>query len=259
MAVIFQDRAQRGAHRILEVVPENVKDPARRGVRRTLDAALVPWVMFVHLLQATDKLRVGYPWSTPTAAEVVANYSRGLILQGRPGSRRVPFLWRSFPARAVITSQTAKVPKGKVRAIRRRGELEVRFDQDFEEIIHSCRDGRVSWITPGLIDVYRELHRLGFVATVGTYRDGRLVGGFWGIGIGRVFSIMSMFHREDHAGALALAALVDLVSGDDRWSVIDCGGSVTRHFAMYGANQISEQQFCELVWSTLSRPVIVPG
>jgi len=42
---------------------------------------------------------------------------------------------------------------------------------------------------------------------VGTYRDGRLVGGLWGLEIGRVFSIMSMFHLENHAGALALRRL----------------------------------------------------
>lgn len=250
MASVLQDRAQRGARRILEVMPDGLRDPARRGGRRTLRAALVPWVTVVHLLQVTNKLRVAYPWSTPTAPEVVANYARGLVLQGRSGSRWAPFEWRSFPARAVITPETAKVPK-RLRVIRRRGELEARFDEDFEAIIHYCQEGRAgSWITPGLIDVYREVHRLGFAVTVGTYRDGRLVGGFWGIGIGRVFGIMSMFHREDHAGALALAALVDVVSGDGRWSVIDCG-IMNPNFARYGAREIPEQQFCELVWSGL--------
>ena len=53
------------------------------------------------------------------------------------------------------------------------------------------------WITPALIDVYREVRSLGFISTVGTYRDGQLVGGLWGIGIGDAFGLMSMFHRED--------------------------------------------------------------
>lgn len=227
----------------------SLQDRARRAARRTLTATLVPFASTIHRLRLTNKLRAGYPWPTPTAAEVVANYTRGLVLFGRPGARWVPFEWRSFPARAVITRETAKVPKT-VRQIGRRGEFEVRFDQDFEAVIHYCQEGRAGWITPALIDVYREVHRLGYVATVGTYRDDRLVGGFWGIGIGQVFSIMSMFHRDDHAGAFALAALVDVVRGDGRWSVIDCGVMVP-HFKMYGAREIPESEFCELVWRGL--------
>ena len=129
----------------------------------------------------------------------------------------------------------------------------MRFNTDFEAIIHCCQEGRTGWITPALITVYREVHELGYVVTAGTYREGQLVGGLWGIGIGRIFSIMSMFHREDYAGALALAALVDIVSGDGPWSVIDCGVMVP-HFEMYGAREISERKFCELVWNSLKQP-----
>jgi leucyl/phenylalanyl-tRNA---protein transferase len=143
------------------------------------------------------------------------------------------------------------VPKN-LRRFQRRTEMDVRFDQDFENIIHSCQEGRTGWIwiTPALIEVYREVHRLGFVSTVGTYRDGRLVGGLWGIGIGRVFGVMSMFHREDQAGSLAVAALVDAVLSEDRWSVIDFG-VLTPNFQMYGAREISAEHFRELIWSNL--------
>jgi hypothetical protein len=118
--------------------------------------------------------------------------------------------------------------------------------------VRSCQEGRTGWIwiTPALIEVYREVRRLGFVSTVGTYRDGRLVGGLWGIGIGRVFGVMSMFHREDQAGSLAVAALVDAVLSEDRWSVIDFG-VLTPNFQMYGAREISAGHFRELVWSNL--------
>ena len=212
-------------------------------------AASAPYVMAIHLLQASDELRVSYPWSTPTAPEVIANYTRGLVLFGRSGSRWAPFEWRSFPLRAVITPETAKVPK-RLRSIRRRGEIEVRFDDDFEAIIRCCQERRSTWITPRLIDIYREVHRLGFIATVGSYRDGQLVGGLWGIGVGRVFGMMSMFHREDHAGALALAALVDVVSSEGRWSLIDCG-VLNQNFERYGAIEISEIELCKLIWSDI--------
>jgi leucyl/phenylalanyl-tRNA--protein transferase len=91
---------------------------------------------------------------------------------------------------------------------------------------------------------------LGFVATVGTYRDGQLVGGLWGIGIGRVLSIMSMFHLENHAGALAMAALADMSAHEGRWSLIHCG-TLNPNWERYGATEIPVQQFCELLLKNL--------
>jgi leucyl/phenylalanyl-tRNA---protein transferase len=227
----------------------SIPDRALRGARRTWHAVSVPLVMATQPLTPPTKPRITYSWSTPTASQVIANYAHGLVLLGRPGARRVKFEWRSFPARAVITKETAKVPK-RLRPIQRRGELEVRFDQDFEAIISACQEGRTAWmwITPALIEVYRELRGLGFVSTVGTYRDGRLVGGLWGIGIGGAFGLMSMFHREDHAGSLAMAALVNALLSEGRWSVIDFG-VMTPNFSRYGAREIPVAEFRELVRS----------
>ena len=228
-----------------------------RYVRRTLRAALVPLVVAVQRLAGIITLRIRYAWSTPTAAEVIANYTRGLVLFGRSGARWAKFEWRSFPMRGVITKETANVPKN-LRRIQRQGEMEVRFDADFEAIIRSCQEGRTGcmWITPALVDVYREARTLGFVSTVGTYRDGRLVGGLWGIEIGGVFGIMSMFHRESHAGSLAVAALVDAVLNEDRLSVIDCG-VMTPNFDQYGAREIPAEDLCELLRSGLRQKSLV--
>jgi leucyl/phenylalanyl-tRNA---protein transferase len=225
--------------------------PLRRVIRRTLRAASVPVITAIQPLARIIKLRIRYAWSTPTTPEVIANYTRGLVLFGRTGARWVKFEWRSFPMRAVLTKETAKVPKN-LRRVQRRGEMEVRFDQDFEAIISSCQVGRTEWIwiTPPLIDVYREARSLGFVNTIGTYRDGQLVGGLWGIGIGRAFGVMSMFHRENHAGSLAVAALVDAVLNEGRWSVIDFG-VMTPNFDQYGVRTIPTEDLCELLRSNL--------
>ena len=237
--------------RVLNAVPSALPGPIRRVSRRSLRAASVPLVMAAQPLATVINLRIAYTRSTPTAPEVISNYTRGLVLFGRSDARWVKFEWRSFPTRAVITPETANVPKNH-RRFQRRTEKDKRFDQDFEKIIRSCQEGRTGWIwiTPALIEVYREVRRLGFVSTVGTYRDGRLVGGLWGIGIGRVFGVMSMFHREDHAGSLAVAALVDAVLSEDRWSVIDFG-VLTPNFQMYGAREIPAEHFRELIWSNL--------
>ena len=114
------------------------------------------------------------------------------------------------------------MPK-RLRSIQRRQDLVVRYDEDFEAIVGHCRDGRSGWLTDQAVDAYRSLYELGFVSTVGTYRDGRLVGGMWGIAVGRVFGLMSMFHLENHAGSLALAAVADCSRDGERWSLVDCG------------------------------------
>jgi leucyl/phenylalanyl-tRNA--protein transferase len=67
----------------------------------------------------------------------------------------------------------------------RRGGLEARYDQDFEAIVQQCQHVHgQGWLTSPLIDVYREVHRLGFITSLGMYRDGRLVSGIWGVELG---------------------------------------------------------------------------
>jgi leucyl/phenylalanyl-tRNA---protein transferase len=191
--------------------------------------------------------RVGVASAQPAPSEVVANYARGWVLFGIPDNRIASLEWRSFPRRAVITAETARVPK-RLRTIQRRRELELRFDQDFESIMRSCQDGRTGWLTPEAMEAYRRVHALGFISTVGAYRDGRLVGGLWGVALGRTFGMMSMFHTEDNAGSLTLAASVEEVRDRGRWSMLDCG-QLKQHSVRYGAFEIPIEQFRELVWA----------
>jgi leucyl/phenylalanyl-tRNA---protein transferase len=189
----------------------------------------------------------------PTPADVIGNYLRGLLLAGRaagPGERN-GFEWSAFPRRAIITAETAKVPK-RLRPIRRRSDLEVRFNRDFESIIRECRACHGGgWITPELIDLYCTMDRWGCTGTVATYRDGQPVGGLWGVGIGPVFSIMSMFHWENHAGSLALAALAESLRQGGPWSVVDCV-QLNPNFARYGFTEIPAGKFAELVLDGLA-------
>lgn len=197
----------------------------------------------------------------PTGPEVVASFARGLVLFGRSATYGIGsgFEWCWFPVRAVITPETAKVPKN-LRRLMRRGELEARYDHDFEAIVQQCQNVHgQGWLTCPLIDVYREVHRLGFITSVGMYRDGRLVSGIWGVELGRVFSAMSMFHLEDNAGALLLGELATAVADAGRWSVVDFG-ALNPNFARYGAREMPAGQFIEIVMQGLKadRPPAAP-
>lgn len=223
----------------------------RRYLGRASKATRLPFLLVEQSLGLTAQPRIALLRATPTVPQVVANYTRGLTLFGRSRDRLVIFEWRSYPFRGIITKESAKVPKT-IRSMQRCTDLELKFDTDFETIIRSCQGRRNdwTWLTPALVDVYREVHKQGFISTVGAYRDGRLVSGIWGISVGQVLGIMSMFHHEDNAGSLALAAIVDIAAGNGRWSVVDCG-IINQHFAMYGARQLPQEEFCDLVWQTL--------
>lgn len=188
----------------------------------------------------------------PEPAEIIANYLRGYVLFGRNTLYGEWFHWYTFPERSVITRQTAQVPK-KNRRLLQSGKYEFRYDQDVEQIIRFCQNGRDGWLTENMVRVYLDMQKLGLITSVGTYHDGRLVGGFFGLSVGRVFCGMSMFHFESNAGSMALSALIDAVRRGGRWSIIDCVGPGA-HWNRYGAQNISIRQFSALVTSQLFDP-----
>ena len=185
----------------------------------------------------------------PEPAEIIANYLRGYLLFGRNTPHGEWFHWYSLPIRSVITRHTARVPKSKRRLLRS-GEFEFRYDQDLEQIMRSCQKGRDGWLTENAVRVYLDMHKLGLISSVGAYRDGQLLGGVWGLSVGRVIGLMSMFHLESNAGSMVIAALSDAVGHGGRWSIIDCGGP-GEHWSQYGARNLSVPHFSALVTSQL--------
>jgi leucyl/phenylalanyl-tRNA--protein transferase len=194
--------------------------------------------------------RLGF-FQAPKPEEIIANYLRGYILFGRPSVRGAWFHWYRVSVRGVITSDSAVIPRRLV-PILRRGDFEFRYDQDVEAILRQCQEGREGWLTPEVVNIYLDMFKSGWVATVGAYKDRKLVGGFWGLSLGRVFAIMSMFHLEKNAGALAVAALTEIVAQEGRWSVIDCatGGFWER----FGAQALTVDQFSAFMTNAVLGP-----
>jgi leucyl/phenylalanyl-tRNA--protein transferase len=188
----------------------------------------------------------------PEPAEIIANYLRGYYLFGRAASSKDWFHWHKIPVRSVIPRQSAHLHKNRRRQLRG-AEFEFHYDQDVEQIMRSCQEGRNGWLTDNAIEVYMGMHKLGLITSLGAYRDGQLVGGFWGLSLGSTVAMMSMFHRESNAGSLLLATLVNDVIQGNRWSLIDCGGP-GEHWRRYGAQNLNVKQFSALVTSRLVDP-----
>ena len=121
--------------------------------------------------------------------------------------------------------------------------FDVRANSAFTDVMEECGDPRRShgWINRQFVAAYGHLHALGWAHSVEVYRGGELVGGVYGIGIGRFFAGESMFHRATDASKVALVALVDILGArgatlfDVQWT--------TDHLRSLGAIDVSRSEY----------------
>jgi leucyl/phenylalanyl-tRNA--protein transferase len=173
---------------------------------------------------------------------LLAAYQRGIFPWFSAGE---PILWWSPDPRMVLEPTAIKISRSLTKTLRN-AAYEVRLDTAFTEVIAACaaspRNGQSgTWITREMQEAYRELHRLGYAHSVETWIDGCLVGGLYGIAIGRAFFGESMFaHRRD-ASKIALAHLC-LYLKREEFGIIDCQME-TSHLASLGARPIPRSEF----------------
>lgn len=178
-------------------------------------------------------------------ARVLAAYQRGIFPWYSPGQ---PVLWWSPDPRAVLLPDEFRCSRSLAKTIRN-GGFNVSIDADFRATIDSCAAPRPhslgTWITSEMRAAYIELHRLGYAHSVETRRDGKLVGGLYGVRLGGVFFGESMFSRERDASKVALAHLVSLCPSNSI-ELIDCQLS-SRHLESLGARTLPRVQFQALL------------
>lgn len=159
-----------------------------------------------------------------------------------------PILWWSPDPRAVLFPAEFRCSRSLRRSLRSRG-YETRLDCAFGEVLTGCAAPRANhpgtWITAAMRRAYGTLHRIGLAHSVETWRDGRLVGGLYGVALGGVFFGESMFSRETDASKVALARLVEecLVRGVE---LIDCQQQ-TDHLATLGSRPMPRAEFTALL------------
>ena len=163
-----------------------------------------------------------------------------------------PILWWStdprmvlFTDRFIISDSLRKKLRKVQKSMDAGGEWEVRFDTAFEQVMRECaaprRDGSGTWISEDIIRGYSALHRAGLAHSSELWHRGVLVGGAYGVAIGRMFYGESMFARESDASKIALAYLV-LFLKNKGVRMIDCQQE-TEHLASLGAFPIPRGEF----------------
>lgn len=161
--------------------------------------------------------------------------------------------WIEPRRRGILPLAAFHVPRSVRKAIRQR-RFEVRVDSAFDAVIEACAEERPerprTWLNDELIAVYVELHRRGSAHSVECWRDGRLVGGLYGVAMGAAFFGESMFSRESDASKVALVALVErLRAGGFR--LLDTQ-FVTDHLRRFGAVEVARETYRGLLREALA-------
>ena len=164
-------------------------------------------------------------------------------------------LWWCPERRAVLTPGTMKVRRSLAKRMRNSG-FEVSLDQDFAAVVHACseprRDGGGTWITPRMRAAYLALFDAGFAHSVEARLDGELVGGLYGVSLGRVFFGESMFAVMADASKAAFYHLQSQLA-EWQFTLIDCQ-ILSPHLASLGVSEISREEFLEILSSNAAEP-----
>lgn len=180
-------------------------------------------------------------------------YSKGIFPWFNEGD---PILWWSPDPRLILLPDCFHLSRRMARTIRH-SPYHTTFDTAFEQVIHECaripreaQDG--TWITENMINAYTALHEEGFAHSVETWNNDTLIGGLYGVSIGKCFFGESMFSRQPNASKIALATLVDQAR---QWEFlfIDCQVT-TEHLITLGACEIDRPRFLRLIEKGIKTP-----
>ena len=163
-----------------------------------------------------------------------------------------PILWWSPDPRMVLFTEELKVSRSLAKSVRNKG-YELRIDSAFREVLAGCaaprtgpdEDAAGTWLGPTMRAAYAALHDAGYAHSVETWRDGVLVGGLYGVALGRMFYGESMFARAADASKVALVALVEQLRARG-FPLIDCQVR-TPLLAALGAREIPRCDFLQQV------------
>lgn len=192
----------------------------------------------VHLAEPDGLLAIGGDLS---AERLLLAYQNGIF----PWYEGDHILWWCPDPRFVLFPDELKVSKS-MQALLKKDEFVFTINNDFAEVIHNCkktkRQGQAgTWITDEVEKAYTKMHKLGYAHSAETWKDGKLVGGLYGIKLGGVFFGESMFSNESNASKFAFVKFVEQLKSEGI-ELIDCQ-VYTEHLESLGARMITRENF----------------
>jgi leucyl/phenylalanyl-tRNA--protein transferase len=190
----------------------------------------------------------------PTVRETLRRYALGFYPCFLGETASGPIGWRKYSHRGIqwLTNDRIHIGKKQKRDVFDE-RFEVRYDTAFDQVIAGCATPRSSdeatWITPGLRELYGELHRRGFAHSFECWHEGRLVGGSFGIQLGSMMTIESMFHTMDNASKAAYVRTL-LHLRERGFTIVDLN-NVTPVFERFGAETVPQWKFEQILKESL--------
>ena len=176
---------------------------------------------------------------------LIAAYSQGIFPWFNEGEA---IMWWSPDPRAVLFLDELKISRSLTKVLRK-GLFKLSFDRDFAAVIQQCAELRKAstgtWITREMIEAYCELHKRGIAHSVEVWQHNELVGGLYGLKVGKVFCGESMFSKVSNASKVGLIYLVNKLKQQD-FILIDCQ-MPNPHLLSLGATTIPRQAFLNLL------------
>lgn len=167
-------------------------------------------------------------------------------------SRGEPILWWSPDPRMVLYCDELKVSRSLAKSVRNKG-FELAVDSAFPAVLQGCAERpEGTWLNRAMKSAYLALHEAGHAHSFETWRDGELVGGLYGVAIGRMFFGESMFSRATDASKVALVRLVEFLRAR-AFPLIDCQMN-TPLLASLGAREIPRRDFLRAVSALVNYP-----
>lgn len=178
---------------------------------------------------------------------LILAYSRGIFPWY--SSDRSPILWWSPDPRFVLFPENLIVSKS-MRPYFNQNKFKVTWDQNFEDVIKNCQkidreDQPGTWITSKMLAAYIQLHKKGYAHSVEVWLENELVGGLYGISLGKVFFGESMFAKVSNASKFGFISLVNQLKKKG-FLLIDCQQE-TKHLESLGANAIKRKDFIDIL------------
>lgn len=177
------------------------------------------------------------------AARLLGAYRHGIFPWYSEGQ---PIMWWSPDPRALLYPEKIKTSRSLLKLIRQK-KFSVSFDRAFLEVVQACSEPRKqqteagTWITPAMMSAYSKLHELGYAHSVEVWFEKKLVGGLYGISLGRAFFGESMFSRANNASKIAFATLAKQLKNWE-FHFIDCQ-LPSDHLSSLGVETIRRDQF----------------
>lgn len=182
---------------------------------------------------------------------VLQAYSQGIFPWYSPGS---PILWWSPNPRLILIPNEFKVSRSLEKSLKK--PFKITTDTAFQQVMVNCatttRRIDNTWITQEMIETYSQLHVMGYAHSFEVWQEEKLVGGLYGISLGRAFFGESMFHKVTDASKIAFYHLCQTVA-EWNFDFIDCQ-LPTPHLQSLGAQIISRQKFLRLLKLALDHP-----